>query len=178
MDTIKSSRRYPVSKKKHSAATPALAVLASSDVDYKVSSFEGGTEHFGDHAAAALGVEPERIFKTLVVDLTAGKGPKRQLAVACVPVTSQLSLKKVAAALGASKATMADPHDASKSSGYIPGGISPLGQKTVLPTVIDETAILFDTIFVSAGRRGLDVELSAESLASLVDGKLVDVQAD
>ncbi|MBG9309631.1 Cys-tRNA(Pro) deacylase [Corynebacterium belfantii] len=167
-----------MSKKKPSGATPALAVLEAAGIEHSVSTFEGGTDHFGDAAAAALDVDSNRIFKTLVIDLTAGKGPKRQLAVACIPVTSKLSLKKVAAALGASKATMADQHDAAKSSGYIPGGISPIGQKHPLPTVVDETAILFDTIFVSGGKRGLDVELSGEDLIRVVDGSFADLQAE
>ncbi len=83
-----------MSKKKPSGATPALAVLEAAGIEHSVSTFEGGTDHFGDAAAAALDVDSNRIFKTLVIDLTAGKGPKRQLAVACIPVTSKLSLKK------------------------------------------------------------------------------------
>lgn len=83
-----------MSKKKPSGATPALAVLEAAGIEHSVSTFEGGTDHFGDAAAAALDVDSDRIFKTLVIDLTAGKGPKRQLAVACIPVTSKLSLKR------------------------------------------------------------------------------------
>lgn len=165
-------------KKQPHAATPALKVLEEAGIAHTVSTFEGGTDHFGDQAAAALDVEADRIFKTLVIDLTAGKGPKRELAVCCLPVTSQLSLKKAAAALGASKATMADQHDAAKSSGYIPGGISPIGQKNPLPTVVDETAILWETIFVSGGRRGLDVELSPDDLVSVVGGSFADLLAE
>ncbi|WBT09357.1 Cys-tRNA(Pro) deacylase [Corynebacterium sp. SCR221107] len=165
-------------KKQPHAATPALKILEEEGIAHSVSTFEGGTDHFGDQAAAALDVDPERIFKTLVIDLTAGKGPKRELAVCCLPVTSKLSLKKAAAAFGASKATMADQNDAAKSSGYIPGGISPIGQKNPLPTVIDETAQLWDTIFVSGGRRGLDVELSPDDLAQVVGATFVDVEAE
>lgn len=159
------------------AATPAVRVLEAAGVDFKTSTFEAGTDHFGDHAVAALGVEPERILKTLVVDLTAGKGPKRQLAVCVLPVTHQLSLKKAAAAHGVSKATMADPADASRSSGYVPGGISPLGQKTPLPTVIEESAVLWDTVFVSGGRRGFDIELAAQDLAALAEATFADLLA-
>lgn len=118
------------------------------------------------------------MLKTLVIDLTAGKGPKRKLAVCVIPTTYHLSLKKAAAAHGVSKAAMADPHDASKSSGYIPGGISPLGQKNPLPTVIEETAVLFDTVFISGGRRGLDIELNAEDLAELYSAGFADLLAE
>ena len=167
-----------MSKKSPHAATPALKVMEDAGVDHHVYTFEAGKDHFGDHAAAALEVEPERVLKTLVIDLTAGKGPKRQLAVCVIPTTHHLSLKKAAAAHGVSKAAMADPHDASKSSGYIPGGISPLGQKNALPTVIEETAVLFDTVFISGGRRGLDIELSAENLAELCSASFADLLAE
>ncbi|WP_293770933.1 Cys-tRNA(Pro) deacylase [uncultured Corynebacterium sp.] len=167
-----------MSKKQPHAATPALKLLEEAGIAHEVSSFEGGSDHFGDVAAEALGVDPDRIFKTLVVDLTAGKGPKRQLAVCVLPVSHQLSLKKAAAAFGVSKATMAQPDDAATSSGYIPGGISPLGQKHVLPTAVDETAILFDTIYLSGGRRGLDIEMNAEDLPRVLDVAFVDLVAD
>lgn len=166
------------SKKTPHSATPALKLLEEAGIPHEVSTFEGGSDHFGDHAAEALGIDPERIFKTLVIDLTAGKGPKRKLAVCVLPVSHQLSLKKAGAAFGASKATMADPKDASKSSGYIPGGISPLGQKNVLPTAMDETAVLFDTIFFSGGRRGLDIEMNAEALPQVLDVTFADLVAD
>ncbi|MDO4761236.1 MAG: Cys-tRNA(Pro) deacylase [Corynebacterium sp.] len=166
-----------MAKKKVHAATPALKVLEESQTRYVTHCFSAGTSHFGQEAAEALQISPERVFKTLMVDLTAGVGPKRKLAVACLPVAYQLSLKKAAAALGVPKVTMADPHDASKSSGYIPGGISPLGQKTPVPTVLDESAQLFDTIFVSGGKRGLDVELSADDLVHLTNAEVADIAA-
>lgn len=165
-------------KKSPHAATPALKVVEDSSIYHHVHTFEAGKDHFGDHAAAALDVEPERVLKTLVIDLTAGKEPKRKLAVCVIPTTHHLSLKKAAAAHGVSKAAMADPHDASKSSGYIPGGISPLGQKNALPTVIEETAVLFDTVFISGGRRGLDIELAAEDLAELCQASFADLLAE
>lgn len=167
-----------MAKKTPHAATPALKVLEEAGIAHNVHTFEGGTDHFGEHAASALEVAPERIFKTLMVDLSAGKGPRRQLAVCVLPVTNRLSLKKAAAAHHSPKTAMADPSDAAKSSGYIPGGISPLGQKHRLPTVIDETAILFDTIFFSGGRRGLDIEMNAEDLAALIDADFADIVAD
>ncbi len=156
-----------MAKKKPHAATPALKILEDAGVAHSVSTFEGGTDHFGDTAAEALGIDPDRIFKTLVIDLTAGKGPKRELAVCVLPVSHQLSLKKAAAAFGVSKATMAQPADASKSSGYIPGGISPLGQKQRLTAVVDSSALDHPTVLVSAGRRGMDVELAPADLLAL-----------
>lgn len=159
-------------KKKAQGATPALRVLEEHSISHSVSTFEGGTDHFGDHAAAALDVEPGRIFKTLVVELK----PKR-LAVVCVPVTHQLSLKKAAAALCVPKAQMADQDEAARSSGYIPGGISPIGQKRPLDTVIDDSALDHSTIFVSGGRRGLDIELAPADLAFVTGASFADVKA-
>lgn len=167
-----------MAKKSPHAATPALKVIEDAGVKHFVSTFEAGKDHFGDRAAAALDVEPERVLKTLIIDLTAGKGPRRELAVCVIPTTHHLSLKKAAAALGVSKAAMAQVHDAEKSSGYVHGGISPLGQKNPLPTVIEESAVLFDTVFISGGRRGLDIELNAEELAHLCGADFADLLAD
>jgi Cys-tRNA(Pro)/Cys-tRNA(Cys) deacylase len=114
---------------------------------------------YGLEAAAALGVEPARVFKTLLVDT--GRG----LAVGIVPVDGQLDLKAVASALGAKSVTMADPAAAERSTGYVVGGISPVGQKRALPTVLDDTAYGYDTVFVSGGRRGFDIGLSPTDLA-------------
>lgn len=163
---------FMAKKAKVKGGTPALRVLEQKGIKHEVTTFEGGSDHFGDRAAAALDVEPSRIFKTLVVELK----PKR-LAVICVPVTHQLSLKKAAAALGASKAVMADQNEASRSSGYIPGGISPIGQKRPLETVIDISAHSYDTIFVSGGRRGLDIELAPADLAFVTNASFEDVKA-
>lgn len=154
------------------AATPATAVLDVAGVAYSLHPYDHdpGNVHFGDEAARALGVDPLRIFKTLVVD--AGD---RQLAVAVVPVAAQLDLKAMAATLGAKKVDLAAPALAARSSGYIVGGISPIGQKNPLPTVIDETAELFDTVFVSAGRRGLQVSLSPGDLAAVTQARFADI---
>lgn len=114
---------------------------------------------FGLEAAAALGVPAERVYKTLVVDTGDG------LAVAVVPVSRSLDLKALAAALGAKKVVMADPARAERSSGMVVGGISPIGQKSVLPTVLDRSMELHETVLVSGGRRGLDVELAPADLA-------------
>lgn len=163
---------------KASGGTPALRVLADAGIPHQVHTFDGGNDHFGDVAVEAIGADAEQVFKTLVVDLNAGKGPRPRLAVCVLPVSYQLSLKKAAAAFGAAKATMAKPEDAAKSSGYIPGGISPLGQKTQLPTAIDETALLWDEIYFSGGKRGLDIQMSPEALAPLIDATFVDLLAN
>lgn len=167
-------------QKKASHGTPAIAVLEAAGCEFTVHEFPAGADHFGQHAAAALadlGVVAAQVFKTLVVDTTAGKGPKRQLAVCCVPVTGSLSLKKAAAALGVRAVTMADPAAAQRSSGYIPGGISPLGQKNQLPTVIDSSCNHFAQVFVSGGKRGLDVALAPADLVQLTAATVADVAA-
>jgi Cys-tRNA(Pro)/Cys-tRNA(Cys) deacylase len=116
---------------------------------------------YGEAAVAALGQDPRQVFKTLVarVDGT--------LTVAVVPVAGSLDLKALAAATGGRKATMADPADAERTTGYVLGGISPLGQRKALPTVVDESALDFPTVMVSAGRRGLQVELAPADLVRL-----------
>lgn len=146
------------------AKTPALQVVAASSVPHQVHSFDSGTSNFGEAAVESIGGYPARIFKTLVVELSTGT-----LAVCVIPVPEKLSLKRAAKALGAPKAAMADTAKAQRSSGYVPGGISPLGQKKKLATVIDVSAKEHETIYVSAGRRGLDLEIAAEDLAVLAD---------
>lgn len=147
-------------KKKHAGGTPATVALERAGIAHTLHAYthDDATTHFGEEAAAALGVEPTRIFKTLVV------GDGDRLAVAVVPVARQLDLKAMAHAVGAKKVDLADPAVAARSSGYVIGGISPVGQKHPLPTVVDESALVFDSVFVSAGRRGLQVELSPADL--------------
>jgi Cys-tRNA(Pro)/Cys-tRNA(Cys) deacylase len=128
-----------------------------------------GARSFGLEAAAVLGLPPEQVFKTLLVDT--GEG----LAVAIVPVAGQLDLKAMAAALGVKRVTMADPAAAQRSSGYVVGGISPIGQKRALPTVVDESAELFDVIYVSGGRRGLDLGLSPTDLVRVTHAVVADI---
>ncbi|HEY0238143.1 MAG TPA: Cys-tRNA(Pro) deacylase [Friedmanniella sp.] len=157
--------------KKHDGGTPATAALARAAVAFTLHPYAHvqGERHFGDEATTALGLDPTRVFKTLVVEL-AGRGTS--LAVAVVPVARQLDLKAFALALGAKKAAMADAAAAQRSSGYVLGGISPLGQRTPLPTVVDASALGFPTVFVSAGRRGLQVELPATDLVVLTGAQV------
>ncbi|WJZ01934.1 aminoacyl-tRNA deacylase [Corynebacterium freiburgense] len=168
-------------KKSRAAATAALQVLVDAAVPHKVYSFAAGEGDYGAHAANELGLQlkisSNQVFKTLVIDLTAAKGPKRDLAVAVIPVSGSLSLKKAAAAFGVSKVVMAQPSDAQRSSGYIPGGISPIGQKRALPTVIDVSALEFAEVFVSGGKRGLDIAISPEDLAVVTHARFGELQA-
>lgn len=144
-----------------SVGTPATVALTRAQIAYAVRAYEHdpAAESFGLEAAEALGVEPARVFKTLLVETGTG------LAVGIVPVDRTLDLKAIASALGVKKVAMADPVAAERSSGYVVGGISPIGQKRALPTVVDDTAFGHDTILVSGGRRGLDLELSPDDLA-------------
>lgn len=141
--------------------TPAIRLLAARGVAFTVHAYDHDprADSYGLEAATELGLDPARVFKTLVV--SGGPG----LGVGVVPVDRQLDLKAVARVLGWSRATMADPQVAARSSGYVVGGISPLAHKRPLPTVIDDSAERWETVFVSAGQRGLDVELAPEHLA-------------
>ena len=140
---------------------------------HRVHAYEhyAGSVSYGLEAADKLQVPAARVFKTLVVGLEGV-----ELAVAVVPVNKQLSLKSLARALGAKKAAMADPHAVERSTGYVLGGVSPLGQKKSLRTVIDQSAETFATIFVSAGRRGLEIELSPQDLCRLLDARFASIQ--
>jgi Cys-tRNA(Pro)/Cys-tRNA(Cys) deacylase len=146
--------------------TPAINLLKKSKVPHTVHEYDhdADADAYGREASEALGVAPERMFKTLLVALQGGKHP---LAAALVPVSHQLNLKAIAAAAGAKKAAMADPPEAERATGYVVGGISPLGQKRRLPFVIDATAAAFETIYVSAGKRGLQIELAPGDLIRL-----------
>jgi Cys-tRNA(Pro)/Cys-tRNA(Cys) deacylase len=143
--------------------TPATALLAKRKVPYTLHSYDHDPRHesFGLEAAEVLGLDPARVFKTLVAEVD-GK-----LAVGVVPVTGQLDLKALAAALKGKKARMAEVAAAERATGYVAGGISPLGQKKRLPVVLDASAEAFETVFCSAGRRGLEVELAPAVLADL-----------
>ena len=124
---------------------------------------------YGEAAAAALGVEPERMLKTLLAVVDG------RLVCGVVPVAGSLDLKALAIAVGGKRGVMADPAAAERSTGYVIGGISPLGQRTRLPTVVDETAELFETVCVSAGRRGLSVELAPAELVRLTGAVVADI---
>lgn len=152
--------------------TPAIKQAERAGIFFQIHQYEHdpAVQAYGEEAAQAMGVEANRVFKTLLFALN---GEPKNLAVAVVPVSGQLNLKAAASALGAKKAAMADTKIAQNTTGYILGGISPLGQKKKLPTIIDEAAYDFETIFVSAGRRGLEIELSATDLVALCDGRKV-----
>ncbi|MFJ6936118.1 Cys-tRNA(Pro) deacylase [Streptomyces sp. NPDC101132] len=158
-------------KTKQAAGTPATVALTAAGTDFTVHAYahDPAVASYGDEAAAALGVSPDRVFKTLVAEVDGA------LAVAVVPVAGTLDLKALAAALGAKKAVMADPAAAERSSGYVRGGISPLGQRRKLPTVLDSSASGHTTICVSAGRRGLEVELAPADLAALTGAVLAPI---
>ncbi|MBU2039126.1 MULTISPECIES: Cys-tRNA(Pro) deacylase [Oceanospirillaceae] len=146
--------------------TPAINCAKKAGITFNVHEYQHdpAAESYGEEAAEALGLDPSLVFKTLLVSLT---GHKSTLAVAVLPVTHMLSLKAIAKALGAKKAEMADPKLAERTTGYIVGGISPIGQKKALPTVIDSSAEALSRLNVSAGRRGLEIELAPEDLAKL-----------
>jgi Cys-tRNA(Pro)/Cys-tRNA(Cys) deacylase len=155
-----------MARQKAPAGTPATVALTAAGIPFTAHPYEHdpAAPSFGLEAAEALGVEPDRVFKTLLADTDLG------LVVGVVPVTGMLDLKALAAAVGAKRATMADPAVAERRTGYVVGGISPIGQKTRHTTVVDETAQLFDTVFVSGGKRGFDVELSPADLLRATDG--------
>jgi Cys-tRNA(Pro)/Cys-tRNA(Cys) deacylase len=151
--------------------TPATTLLATAGVHFVAHEYQHDPNaiSFGLEAAEKLGIEPDRVFKTLIAAMD------ESYAVAIVPVNKQVSLKALSKTLGSKKAVMADPAQAARMSGYVVGGISPLGQKKVLPTVIDESAQLFETILVSGGRRGFDIELSPDDLAQLLSAKFAEI---
>lgn len=150
---------------KQSAAggTPATVALTEAGVTFTTHAYEHdpSVASYGEEAARALGVPPAQVFKTLLADVDG------TLTVAVVPVSGSLDLKALAAAVGGKRATMADPAAAERSTGYVRGGISPLGQRKRLRTVLDASAEKLATVCVSAGRRGLEVELAPADLAAL-----------
>ncbi|MEV8591940.1 Cys-tRNA(Pro) deacylase [Streptomyces sp. NPDC052012] len=158
-------------KQQQSGGTPATVALTAAGVPFTLHSYDHDPSHpsYGEEAAEAMGVSPDRVFKTLVADVDGG------LTVAVVPVAGQLDLKALAAAVGGKRAAMADPALAERTTGYVRGGISPLGQRKKLPTVLDESALSHTTICVSAGRRGLEVELAPDTLAKLTSAVLAPV---
>ena len=152
-------------------ATPATLLLDREGVAHTVHAYEvdPAAPSYGEAAAAALGIEPERMLKTLLADVDG------RLVCGVVPVAGSLDLKALAGAVGGKRAVMAEPAAAERSTGYVVGGISPLGQRSRLPTVVDETAELHDTVFVSAGRRGLSLELAPGELVRLTAAVVADI---
>ncbi len=152
-----------MSKKVSSAGTPATVALVKAGVAHVVHPYEHdpAAPSYGEEAATALGVSASRVFKTLLAEVDG------TLVVGVVPVSGSLDLKALASAIGGKRAVMADPATAERVTGYVVGGISPLGQRRPLPTVVDATALDHPTVFVSGGRRGLDVELAASDLIAL-----------
>jgi Cys-tRNA(Pro)/Cys-tRNA(Cys) deacylase len=141
-----------------------VKVLEKAKVAHTVRSYDPdhpAEQGYGEAAVAALGADPRQVFKTLVARVDG------VLTVAVVPVAGLLDLKALAAAVGGRKAVMADPADAERATGYVVGGISPLGQRKALPTVVDDSALQFGTVLVSAGKRGLQVELAPADLVRL-----------
>ena len=156
------------------AGTPALDILTAAGVAFTAHEYDHtASDHFGDETVAALGVTGERVFKTLIASITMSGKP--ELVVGIVPVSGQMDLKALAAAVGAKRADMADPAAAQRSSGYVVGGISPLGQRTRLRTVIDQSAMSYETVLVSGGRRGLQVELAPADLVRLTDAIVAEI---
>ncbi|MBB5933513.1 Cys-tRNA(Pro) deacylase [Streptomyces zagrosensis] len=161
-------------KKQPSGGTPATVVLTEAGTDFTLHSYphdpaDPAYTSYGEEAARALGVAPEQVFKTLVADVDGA------LTVAIVPVSGSLDLKALAAAVGGKRATMADPVAAERVTGYVRGGISPLGQRRRLRTALDASAAGHATVCVSAGRRGLEVELSPTDLAALTDAVIAPI---
>ncbi|MFC6886230.1 MULTISPECIES: Cys-tRNA(Pro) deacylase [Actinomadura] len=151
--------------------TPATVAAAEAEIEYTLHPYEPppDAESYGAAAADALGVPHERVFKTLLAEVDG------RLTVGVVPVSGTLDLKALAAAAGGKKAQMADPRDAERATGYVVGGISPLGQRRRLPTVVDESASGFATVYVSAGRRGLQIELAPADLVRLTGARLAAI---
>lgn len=152
--------------------TPAIQLAKKAKIKHKVHEYshDNGAESYGLEAAEKMATPAETIFKTLVVDV----GDKK-LVVAIIPVAAMLSLKAIAKAVKAKKAVMADKNDVMRSTGYVLGGVSPLGQKKRLTTVIDNSAEGLSTMFVSAGKRGLEIELAPQDLLHLTQAQFVDI---
>ena len=153
--------------------TPAINTAKQAQVNYTIHEYEHdpAAESYGEEAAEKIGANPAQVFKTLVVSLDG-----KELAVGIVPVTAMLGLKQIAKAAGAKKATMADKQLVQRTTGYVLGGVSPLGQKKRLKTFIDQSAESFDTVYISAGKRGLEIELAPADLARLTQAQFAPLQ--
>jgi Cys-tRNA(Pro)/Cys-tRNA(Cys) deacylase len=156
------------------ASTPATVALKVAGIHFVEHAYDHdhANRNFGEEAATVLGLDAAQVFKTLMVDVDG------HLTVAIVPVTGKLDLGALAAAVHGKRAVMADPAVAERKTGYLVGGISPIGQKTALPTVLDETAELFDAVFVSGGRRGFDIELAPSDLVAITAATVAAIARD
>lgn len=160
------------------AGTPALQAVVRAGIPHTLHEHAGdlqatdihGRGEIGPESARQLGVSPDRVFKTLIADCSG------RLVVGVVPVSHHLDLKALARAIGAKKAQMADPAVAERSSGYVVGGISPLGQRTPLLTVVDDSALAQQTVFVSAGKRSLKLEIAPDDLIRLLDARVATIR--
>lgn len=163
--------KKPKNQKPGAGSTPATVALSAAGTAYTLHAYDHdpASPSYGEEAARALGVSPDRVFKTLVADVDG------ELTVAVVPVAGSLDLKALASAVGGKRAAMADPAAAERTTGYVRGGISPLGQRKRLRTVLDASAEGHATVCVSAGRRGLEVELSPGDLAALTGAVLAPI---
>ena len=152
--------------------TPAIKLLTKLKIAHTLHAYHHDPNHgaYGMEAAEKLGIDPVKVFKTLIIELVSGK-----LACAIIPVAETLNLKSAAKALGAKKAAMAKIEDAERSTGYIKGGVSPFGQKKRLATIVDESAAHQQTILVSGGKRGLDIELATDDLVQVLNAGLAAI---
>lgn len=155
--------------------TPGINATRKARINHTIHEYDHdpASESYGSEAADKMGTDPRRVFKTLVVAIDG-----KELAVGVIPVSAMLSMKRMARAANGKKAAMADPQEVMRSTGYVLGGVSPLGQKRRLKTFIDASAREYETIFVSAGRRGLEIELAPEDLATLVNGRFLPLQQE
>ncbi|MBC6448362.1 Cys-tRNA(Pro) deacylase [Actinokineospora xionganensis] len=152
--------------------TPATSLLVKRSITHRLHSYEHDPrESYGLEAASALGVSPDRVFKTLLAEVDG------VLTVGVVPVVHQLDLKALAAAVGGKRAKMADVALAERTTGYVAGGISPLGQRKRLATVVDASALGFETMFCSGGRRGLEIEIAPADLVALLSARVAPIAA-
>ncbi len=152
--------------------TPAIKSLEKAKAKFQTHEYhhDANAESYGMEAAEKLGIDPNRVFKTLVVMLDA-----KDYAVGIIPVSAMLSMKQIAKAAGAKKAAMADKQQVERMTGYVLGGVSPFGQKKLLKTFIDSSAKIHPTVFVSAGRRGLEVELAPTVFIQLLGGQFFEL---